>query len=107
MYWIIAALGLLLIAAPFGLQYTGEFTALWTSIVLGVLVALVALYKAIVKDTGRWEYGAAGVLGILAIIAPFVFQFQGITLALWALVILGALLVLLDGYQLFVRQRMQ
>ncbi len=100
MYWITGLLGLLLIVAPFALNYTGNTGALWADIILGALVFIVSAYKAIVHDKVNWEYWAAGILGILAIIAPFALGLGTTTAALWATLILGLVVVVLSGYQL-------
>ncbi len=84
MYWITGLLGLALIAAPFVLGYSGNAAALWTDMVLGALVAIASAWKLIAQDKVNWEYWAAGILGILAIIAPFVMGFSTLTAALWA-----------------------
>jgi hypothetical protein len=43
MYWLTGLLGLALVVAPFALGYSGDPTALWSSIILGTVVALVAI----------------------------------------------------------------
>jgi bacteriorhodopsin len=102
---VLGLLGVLLVAAPFALGYNTDTYALWSSIVLGVVVILVAVYKAVVRDTARWEYWAAGIVGVLAIVAPFVLGFNTLTSALWTFIVLGAILVLLDGYLALMRQQ--
>lgn len=101
MYWVIGILGLALIVAPYVLGYSGNTNALWTSIILGVVVALAAGYKALAKDVRRWEDWVAGIAGLLAVIAPFVLGFSALTTAVWASVILGAVVAILVGYELF------
>ena len=101
MYWITLILGLALIVAPFGLGYSGEPMALWTSIVLGLVVTLVSAYKAWARDTARWEYMVASIAGLLAVLAPFILGFSTLTMAVWASIILGALLAFLAGFEGF------
>lgn len=55
MSWIIALLGVILAVAPWVLGYSDEPAAMWTSLILGVVVALVAGYDAIAHDERRWE----------------------------------------------------
>lgn len=43
----------------------------------------------------------AGIAGLLAVIAPFVFGFTTLTVALWTFFILGAAIVILAGYEVF------
>ena len=99
MYWLTGILGLALIAAPFGFSYTDNTNALWTSVILGAAVVLVSLYKAVMRDKANWEYWVAGAMGILALLAPFVLSFTPVTEALWACLAFGALMVILDGYE--------
>lgn len=102
--WVNAVLGLALIVAPYGLGYSDNVPALWSSIILGVIVLLAAGYRAITKDTARWEEWVAGIAGLLAVIAPFVLGFSALATAVWASVILGALIAILAGYKLFFLQ---
>ena len=98
MEWLIAVLGLVLVAAPFVLGYQDQTAALWTSIALGVVVAVVAGYKAVMGDKARWEDWLAMLAGLLAIALPFIF-FSAETAAVWTSVVIGALVVLLAGYR--------
>ncbi|GIV76287.1 SPW repeat protein [Litorilinea aerophila] len=107
MYWVTGILGLLLAVAPFALGYREHPGAMWTSVVLGVIVLLASLYEAIDKEKAKWEYWVAGVAGLLAIIAPFALGFSAMTSALWTTVILGAILLILAGYELFYVERSQ
>lgn len=101
MYWIVGLVGVAFGVAPWVFSYTDNTAALWTSIGLGVLTVLAAGYKAIVKDTANWEYWAAGIVGVAAIIAPFALGFSTLTAALWTSIVIGAALVILDGYEVF------
>lgn len=98
MSWIIALLGVVLAAAPWIFNYSDEPAAMWTSLVLGVVVALVAAYDAIARDESLWEEWLAVLAGVVAVIAPFIF-FSGVTAAVWTSVVLGALVILLAGYE--------
>ncbi len=104
MYWITGLLGLILIVVPFVLNYTADATALWADIILGALVLIVSAYKAITHDKVKWEYWAVGILGILGIIAPFVLGFSVLATALWATLILGLIVAVLSGYEVFVHR---
>ena len=101
MYKFTATLGILLILAPFVMGYYDAPTAMWTSIILGLLAAGVSLYKGWAKDTARWEYMIAAIVGLLAVFAPFVLGFSAVTVAVWTVIILGALLAFLGGYEGF------
>lgn len=98
MFWITGILGLALVAAPYVLGYSANPTALWTSVILGVAVVIVSGYKALTHDVAKWEYWAAGILGLAAVIAPFVL---GLGAQANAMLVLGAIVVILAGYQVF------
>jgi hypothetical protein len=100
MYWISGVLGLALIVAPFALGFSGNSTALWSSIVLGAAVAVVSAIKGLMHDTARWEYWVVGILGLAVVVAPFALGFSALHLALWSSIILGAIVAALSGYQL-------
>lgn len=98
MYWITGILGLALIAAPYVLGYATNPTAVWTSLILGVAVVIVSAYKAFAHDMAKWEYWVAGLLGLAAIVLPFVL---GFSTQASAMLILGAAVAILAGYQVF------
>ena len=104
MLWTMSALGLALMLAPFVLNYSSNSAALWTSLILGAVIALVSGYKAVTKDTEEWENWAAGIAGVLAVFAPYVLGFSGIAAALWTNVILGAAVAILAEAQVSTRQ---
>jgi hypothetical protein len=104
-YWLITILGLVLIVAPFVLGYSGETTPMWTSIILGAIVALSAAYKALARDEARWEAWVAGIAGVLAVIAPFVLGFSALTTAMWTSVVLGIVVVILAGTQVYAQSK--
>src|SRR5574340_463754 len=101
MYWITGILGLAFIVAPFVLGYSGNPIALWTSLVLGAAIAVVSGYQAFADKMGKWEYWAAGILGLLAVIAPFVLGFSALATALWTILVLGIVVAILAGYEVF------
>jgi len=104
-YWFTGLLGLALGVAPWVFDYTGNNEALWTSVILGGVVVLVSLYKAVMQDNQYWEYWLAGLAGLVAILAPFVLGFSTLTAAVWTVIIVGALLVVTSGYEVFFVQQ--
>lgn len=104
MLWSTGIAGLALILAPFVFGYTTNPTALWTSIVLGAVMTIVAAYKMVLKDVARWEFWVAGGAGILAVLLPFVLGFRTETAALWSNVVVGLIVALLAGNALFGRE---
>ena len=101
MYWYVGVLGLALIVAPYVLGYSNDIAALWSSLILGVIVAGVSLIKALIRGTGDWVYWVSGVAGVLAVIAPYVLGFNVVTAATWTSIVLGVVIALLAAYQLF------
>ena len=99
MYWITGILGILLIFAPFVLGYSGDSPALWSNIILGAIVVIVSAIKGFVPDRTRWEYWLAALMGLLAILAPFVLHFTVAVTALWTSIILGIVIAVLAGYK--------
>src|SRR5215469_14901596 len=76
------ALGIWLIISPFVLAVAGNQTFRWNNIIVGIVVALLAL-------SGMSGWNAA--LGIWLIISPFILGFANASTLLWNNVILGAL----------------
>ncbi|MGV9839358.1 SPW repeat domain-containing protein [Nocardia niigatensis] len=66
--------------------------ALWTLVVLGVLIALAGLAQIADMATGMVGY-ALGVLGVLMFISPWVMNFHSFSGASWVAWIVGALTV--------------
>ena len=101
MYWVTGILGLLLIVAPFILSFSGSPVALWSSFILGAVVLVMSVIKGIAQDTSDWEYWVAGIVGLLAIVAPFILGFSALSIALWTSIVLGVVIAILAGYQIF------
>lgn len=104
MYWLTAVLGVALGIAPFLLGYRDQPVAMWTSIVLGVVVAILSLIEAMDERAHKWENWAVGAAGLLAIIAPFAFGFTTLTMAMWVTIGFGLLVLLIAGYEVFTEQ---
>ncbi|RIK44224.1 MAG: hypothetical protein DCC55_03270 [Chloroflexi bacterium] len=101
MYWLTGILGLAMAVAPFALGYRDHTFAMWTSVILGVVVLLASIYEAMDERQAKWEWWVVGIAGVLAVIAPFVFGFTTMTMAFWTMLILGALVFILAGYEAF------
>lgn len=104
MSWLLFLLGLLLVVAPWLLGYDGNSSALWSSVILGAVMGLVAGYKVTFRDVGRWEYWVVGIAGFLALLAPFVLGFMVVPAALWTTLVIGLLALGLAAFELFVRE---
>ena len=101
MYWLTGILGIVMAVAPYLLGYNDHSMAMWTSVVLGIVVGVVSIYEAMDAQHAKWEWWVVGIAGLLAVLAPFVFGFNTLTMALWTLVILGIVAVVLAGYEVF------
>ena len=102
MFWITGILGLLLGLSPFVLGFANSAIALWTSLVLGVIVVVASIIGLASQAMDkRWEYWVIGLAGVAAFIAPFVFGYASRAEPLWAGLILGAALAVLDGFKAF------
>ena len=101
MYWFTGFLGVLMVIAPWALRFSDNTTALWTSVALGAVLFVLAAVEAYQKGEVMWEYWGAGLIGVLAILAPFVLGFSALTIALWSLIVLGGLALIASGYEVF------
>lgn len=72
-----ALIGIWLIIAPFTLSFTGEAAQMWTSIVGGVLLLVLAGSAALNAKARRqaWIQYVNGLVGIWFILAPWVLSF--------------------------------
>ena len=102
MYWITGILGFFLMLAPFLFNYTENLGGLWTSFSIGLLVVLASWLEGYERDHDSAEYWAAEILGILAIIAPFVFGFSNHSSATWISVSIGVLLAFFAGTRIWI-----
>lgn len=101
MVWLTGLLGVFLGLAPFVLGYRDNTAAMWTSMILGAVVIVASLVEAMDVRKAKWEWWVAGIAGILTIVAPFVFGFTAPMVALYTTIILGVLIVILSGYEVF------
>lgn len=89
MYWCLGFLGILLaIWPPIG-GYSNIGPAVWASAVLGAVIALSAGYKAVTRDTGKWELVVAGIAGAVTAFAPFLMGFAQAQTATGTFILIG------------------
>ena len=101
MFWLTGLLGLAMAVAPFVFGYNTNTVAMWTSVVLGLIVVVASAFEGLDERKAKWEWWVAGIAGILAVIAPFAFGFTLTTLALWTIIVLGVIVLLVAGYEVF------
>jgi hypothetical protein len=92
-------LGLLLFLTPWMAGFAAEQTAAWTAWITGAVIALVG-----VAALAGYAYAAAWcnlVLGIWAIVAPWLLGFVGLTGEMWSHVVLGVLVALAAAAELW------
>lgn len=108
MFWITGLLGLVLATAPWIFNYSGDNTAMWTSVIVGGVVVVASAVKGWMQQSeiedANWEYWVAALAGIVAIGAPFVLGFTALTAALWTSIIVGALVLIASGYEVIITQ---
>ena len=92
MNWVTVIAGVVLFLAPFIAGYSGTPSALWASLILGVVIAALGYMK---------NYKWAAIAGLLTFIAPWILGFSGIGAALWSCLVLGGVVAILDGYRGF------
>jgi hypothetical protein len=106
--WTTLVVGLWLIAAPFVLGYRGVTAAVYEDVILGIVIALLALWRATGDDTPAmasvsWLAAAAG---FWVVIAPFVLGytplapgFTATTAAVYNDVIVGLAVLILSVWR--------
>jgi hypothetical protein len=94
-----AVLGVCLALAPWALGFTGEVAAAWNAWIVGAAIALVAV-GALVAFT-QWEEWANLILGVWAVLAPWLLGFAGVAYATYAHVIIGLVVAVLAAVELW------
>ena len=93
--WTNVVLGLWLLISPFALGYSG--TAATEDIIVGILIAAFALWRALGEETEAMKgvSWTVAILGVWAIIAPFALGYTAISVAVWNDVIVGLIVAVL------------
>jgi hypothetical protein len=107
--WVNFILGLWLIVAPFVLLYRGISAALWDNIIVGVVIAILAGWRALGKESARMTVTSwlVALLGLWTIAAPFVFHYARNPSAMWNGVIVGIVVAILATYRALDRTGMR
>lgn len=96
-------IGIWFIIAPFVLRFTDQPAAMWTSIIAGLILAVLA-GAAVFNEQARkqtWIQYVNGLIGIWYIISPFVLGFSGQPAMLWIYLIGGVVVLVLAAWLAF------
>jgi hypothetical protein len=107
--WVNFILGLWLIVAPFALFYRGISAALWDNVIVGIIIAVLAGWRALGKESVRMTVTSwvVALLGLWTLIAPFALRYTGNANAMWNNVIIGIVVVILATYRALDRSGIQ
>src|ERR1700683_4879556 len=90
--WINLICGVLLFVSPWALGFSGDLMAARTAWVGGVIIFIMGV--AALMQFAEWEEWVTLIVGALVIIAPWVFGFTAIHVAMWSCVVLGVIVAL-------------
>lgn len=97
-YGIIVLVGLWLIVSPFLLGYAGDSVALWNSIIIGVVIAAIALVRAFSSASSFWLSWVSFALGLWLMFAPFFLAYSGLNFAHWNTTLVGIVVASLSAW---------
>ncbi|HWD23440.1 MAG TPA: SPW repeat protein [Burkholderiales bacterium] len=86
-------IGLWMIASPWLLAFQAETRPTWNAVILGVVIAAVALYAMF--RVFAWQEWANAVFGAWLVISPWVLGFTGLYAAMVNAVVAGAVVLAL------------
>jgi hypothetical protein len=92
--WTNLILGVYLLFVPLFTQDSGDAASIWVAELFGAGIILVALWALAQPGSGAAEWTQA-TLGVLLVIAPFVFGYTDLAGAAWNDYIVGALVAVL------------
>ena len=88
--WVSLVAGVYMILAPFLLGFTNQTQEAWNSLLLGIIVSVLAVYRMTSQGIHLWTATVSLVLGLWAIVAPFALGSGDVMTAVWSGVIAGA-----------------
>jgi SPW repeat len=91
--WINIVLGIWVIISPFVVQFTRFPAAMWNNVIVGIVIAALAIIRTSVPRQTGWSW-ANVILGIWMIISPFALGAMT-TAILWNNIILGIVIALI------------
>lgn len=87
--WANLVLGVWLILSPWLLGFSATPAATWNAVVVGVVVALMALLH--LRGGPMWEEWLNVLLGVWLILSPWILGYSGMGNAVWNALIVGVL----------------
>ncbi len=98
--------GLLLFIAPWLVGFAGDPAASWTAWLSGALIGVLAIAALSWQaQAAQWAQWAMLVLGVWAVLAPWLVGFSGVSGAMWTHLVLGVLTVLAAAGELWVEHQ--
>jgi hypothetical protein len=91
--WINIVLGIWVIISPFVVQFTRFPAAVWNNIIVGIVIAILAIIRTSVPRQTGWSWVNV-ILGIWMIISPFALGAMT-TAVLWNNIVLGIVIALI------------
>ena len=91
--WMNISLGIWVIISPFVVQFTRLPAAMWNNVIVGIVIAVLAIIRVSVPRQTGWSW-ANVILGIWMIISPFALGAMT-TAILWNNIILGIVIALI------------
>jgi formate hydrogenlyase subunit 4 len=101
MSWVNVLLGIWVIISPFVVQFTHQTAAMWNNVIIGIIIALLALIRTSTPRQIGWSW-ANVILGIWMIISPFALGTMT-TAILWNNIILGIVIAIIASANASIR----
>ena len=102
--WIIFVFGFWLLCSPWWLQfftgypYTDLTTVSWESFILGIVIAVIAIWALAAPQ--KWEEWINFTLGLWLVVSPFALGFNAYKTAMVNILIVGGVVALLAAFSL-------
>lgn len=97
--WANMVLGLLLAGSPWLLQFTGLEAATLNAVIIGGLICALSALALTLLD--RWEAYTSGLLGIWAMLSPWLIGFTAYDMAMFTHLGFGALVVAVAAIEIW------
>jgi len=97
--WTNMVLGFLLVVSPWLLRFTGLEAATLNAVIIGFLIFALSALALTLLD--RWEAYINGLLGLWAVLSPWLIGFTGYDYAMFAHVGIGILVVVVAAIEIW------